>query len=161
MEILNKIYKDKFALTALVVLLVLYLIILFADFIAPYSKYYSNRDASYAPPSKVYTIDENGKLSLPYTYNYIREYESSLMQTIYKQDRSQKHYLKLFVKGEEYKILGFIPANIHLFGTKDDGQLYLLGTDINGRDVFSRLLFGGRASMTVGFLSLFIVFPIG
>ena len=83
------------------------------------------------------------------------------MQTIDKQDRSQKHYLKLFVRGEEYKILGVIPANIHLFGTKDGGQLYLLGTDINGRDVFSRLLFGGRVSMTVGFLSLFIVFPIG
>ena len=111
---------------------------------------------SYAPPSKVYTIDENGKWSLPYTYNYIREYEPSLMQTIYKQDRSQKHYLKLFAKGEKYKFLGLIPSDRHLIGTDEGGQLYLLGTDINGRDVFSRLLFGGRISMTIGFLSLFI-----
>ncbi|MBQ7764771.1 ABC transporter permease, partial [bacterium] len=161
MELLNKIYKDKFTFVALLILCFLYVIILFADFIAPYSNYYSNRDLSYAPPSKVYTITQEGKLSLPYTYNYVREFEPSLMQTIYKQDRSQKHYLKLFVRGEEYKILGLIPCNIHLFGAENGGQIHLLGTDINGRDVFSRLLFGGRISMTVGFLSLFIVFPIG
>ena len=161
MELFQKIKKDKFAFIALIILALLYLVILMADFIAPYSKYYSNREMSYAPPSKVYTIDENGKLSFPYTYNYKREFEPSLLQTIYKQDRSQKYYLKLFVKAEEYKILGIIPCNIHLFGLDKGGQLYLLGTDINGRDVFSRLLFGGRISMTIGFLSLFIVFPIG
>ena len=160
-ELVQKIYKDKFAFGAFLVLALLYIVILLADFIAPYTNYYSNRDLSYAPPSKVYTIDENGKFSWPYTYNYTREFEPSLMQTIYKQDRSQKYYVKLFVKGEKYKFLGIIPSDRHLFGVEDGGQLYLLGTDINGRDVFSRLLFGGRISMTIGFLSLFIVFPIG
>jgi peptide/nickel transport system permease protein len=50
---------------------------------------------------------------------------------------------------------------IHLFSTDRNGRIFLLGTDINGRDVFSRLLFGGRISMTIGFLALFILFPIG
>ena len=131
MELMKKIYKDKFAFGALIVLALLYLVILFADFIAPYSNYYSNREMSYAPPSKVYTIDENGKWSKPYTYNYTREFEPSLMQTIYKQDRTQKHYLKLFVKGEKYKFLGIIPCDRYLIGTDKGGQLYLLGTDIN------------------------------
>lgn len=148
MESLKKIFKDKFAFTAFIVLAILYIVILFADFIAPYSSTYANREKSYVPPSKVYTINEKGKLSLPYTYNYIREYEPTLMQTIYKQDRSKKYFIKPFVNG-------------HLFGVENGGELYLLGTDINGRDVFSRLLFGGRISMTVGFLSLFVVFPIG
>jgi len=161
MEILQKIFKDKFAKAAFIVLSVMYFLILFADFIAPYSNYYSNRDMSYAPPSKIYMIDENGKISLPYTYNYVREYEPALMQTIYKQDRDIKYYIKPFAHGEKYKFLGIIPTDRHLFGVRDGGYIYLLGTDINGRDVFSRLLFGGRISMTVGFLSLFIVFPIG
>ena len=161
METLKKILKDDFAKIAFWVLIILYFLILFADFIAPYTSTYSNRDLSYAPPSKVYTIDENGKWSLPYTYNYVREFEPTLMQTIFKQDRSKKYYIKLFAKGEEYKILGIFPFDRHLFGVNDGGEIHLLGTDINGRDVFSRILFGGRISMTIGFLSLFIVFPIG
>ena len=161
MDILNKIFKDKFAKWAFIVLAFLYLVILFADFIAPYSSTYSNRDLSYAPPSKVYTITEEGKFSRPYTYNYIREFEPELMQTVYKQDRSVKYYIKPFVKGEKYKLFGVIPTHRHLFGVAQGGEIHPLGTDINGRDIFSRLLFGGRISMTIGFLSLFIVFPIG
>ena len=161
MEFIKKIFNDKFARTAFIILALLYITILFADFLSPYSSMYSNRDLAYAPPSKIYTIDENGKFSLPYTYNYIREYDSNLMQTVFKQDRSKKYYIKIFTKAEKYKFLGIIPTNRHLFGLERGGELHLLGTDINGRDVFSRLLFGGRISLTVGFLALLIVFPIG
>ena len=161
MELLQNIFKDKFARISLIVLLCLYFVILLADFIAPYSSIYSNRNMSYAPPSKIYTINENKKICMPYTYNYIREYNPVLMQTIYRQDRSKKYPIKFFVKAEEYKFLGLFATQRHFFGTENGGQLYLLGTDINGRDVFSRLLFGGRISMTIGFLALLIVFPIG
>ena len=97
MELMHKIFNDKFAKIAFIVLTILYFIILFADFIAPYTNHYSNRELSYAPPSNVYSIDENGHFSRPYTYNYIREYEPKLMQTIYKQDRSKKYYINLFL----------------------------------------------------------------
>lgn len=157
----KEILKDKFAGKALIILMVMYLCIACANFIAPYSKDFSDRNQAYAPPSPVYTITEEGKLSLPYTYNYIRVFEPKLYQNVYQLDRSQKHYLRLFAKGEQYKILGIIPCSLHLFGTDEGGRFYLLGTDINGRDVFSRLLFGGRISLTIGFLALFILFPIG
>lgn len=161
-SIFKQLVRDKFALLALVVLGIIYFSLLFADIIAPYSKDFSDRTQSYAPPSKIFTINEQGKWSLPYTYNYKREYDPEMMQVDYKLDRSQKYFLKFFVRGEKYKFLGIIPCSRHFIGTDSpQGRLYLLGTDINGRDVFSRILFGGRISMTIGFLALFVLFPIG
>ncbi len=160
-EVLQKLWKDKFARAALIVLALIYLALFFADFIAPYTKDFSDRTMAYVPPSKVFTIDETGKLSKPYTYNYVREFDPVNLEIKYSLDRTQKHYIKFFSKGQPYKFLGLIPMKRHLFTTDQAGRIYLLGTDINGRDVFSRLLFGGRISMTIGFLALFVLFPIG
>lgn len=160
-EVISQLWKDKFARIALLVLAAIYFALFFADFIAPYTKDFSDRTMSYVPPSKVFTIDENGKLSKPYTYNYIREFDQNNLEIKYSLDRSQKHYIKFFSQGQPYKFLGLIPMKRHLFTTDTNGRIFLLGTDINGRDVFSRLLFGGRISMTIGFLALFVLFPIG
>lgn len=160
-SVFKQLTRDKFSLIALIVLFVIYFSLLFADIIAPYSKDFSDRNQSYAPPSKIFVINENGKLSLPYTYNYKREYDPDAMQVDYKLDKSHKYFLKLFPRGDKYKFLGLIPCSRHIIGVEPHGRLYLLGTDINGRDVFSRILFGGRISMTIGFLALFVLFPIG
>ncbi|MCM1338531.1 MAG: ABC transporter permease [Muribaculaceae bacterium] len=160
-DIIKQLWKDKFARIALIVLGVIYLALFFADFIAPYTKDFSDRTMAYVPPSKIFTIDENGKLSKPYTYNYVREFDNENLEIKYNLDRSKKHHIKFFSKGQPYKFLGLIPMKRHLFTTDKDGRIFILGTDINGRDVFSRLLFGGRISMTIGFLALFILFPIG
>ena len=160
-DVLKQLWKDKFARIALIVLGIIYLALFFADFIAPYTKDFSDRTMAYVPPSKIFTIDENGKFSKPYTYNYKREFDETDLKIVYTLDRSQKHYVKFFAKGQPYKFLGLIPMKRHLVTTDADGRLFLLGTDINGRDVFSRLLFGGRISMTIGFLALFVLFPIG
>lgn len=151
-EILDGLMKDKFAKIALFVLFLIYFALAFANFIAPYSKDFSDRSLAYAPPSKIFTIDENGKLSKPYTYNYKRSFDEKNFN-MYQLERSQKYYLKFFSKGQDGKF--------HLVTVPQGGNLFLLGTDINGRDVFSRLLFGGRISMTIGFLALFVLFPIG
>lgn len=160
-DLIKQLWKDKFARIALVVLGVIYFALLFADFIAPYTKDFSDRTMAYVPPSKIFTIDENGRFSKPYTYNYKREFDSQDLKIVYTLDRSQKHYVKFFAQGQKYKFLGLIPMKRHLVTTDEGGRLYLLGTDINGRDVFSRILFGGRISMTIGFLALFVLFPIG
>ena len=160
-EVLQQLWKDKFARIALIVLGVIYLALFLADFIAPYTKDFSDRTMAYVPPSKIFTITPEGKLSKPYTYNYIREFDQNNLEIKYTLDRSKRHYVKFFAKGQPYNFLGLIPMKRHLITTDTDGRLFLLGTDINGRDVFSRLLFGGRISMTIGFLALFVLFPIG
>lgn len=160
-EVFQQLWKDKYAKIALMVLGVIYFALLFADFLAPYTKDFSDRAMAYVPPSKIFTIDENGKFSRPYTYNYIRDFDGENLRITYRLDRSKKHYIKFFSSGQQYKFLGLVPLRLHLFTTDDDGRIYLLGTDINGRDVFSRILFGGRISMTIGFLALLVLFPIG
>ena len=119
-EVLKKLWNDKFSRISLIVLGMIYLALFFADFLAPYTKDFSDRTMAYVPPSKIFVINETNHLSKPYTYNYTREFDSDTA-----------------------------------------GRLFLLGADINGRDVFSRILFGGRISMTIGFLALFVLFPIG
>lgn len=160
-SILAQILRDKYSTIALIVLILLYVGIFLADFLAPYSKEFSDRHRAYAPPSPVFTIDENGRLSKPYTYNYVRTFDPEEFKITYKLDRSKKFYLKFFSKGEKYKFLGLIPMKLHLVTVEPEGRLFLLGTDINGRDILSRILFGGRISLTIGFLALFISFPLG
>ena len=94
-EVLQQLWKDKFARFALIILGLIYLALFLADFIAPYTKDFSDRTMAYVPPSKVFTIDKNGKLSKPYTYNYIREFNPQTLEIEYNLDRSQKHYIKL------------------------------------------------------------------
>ncbi len=151
-EIFDGLMKDKFAKIALWVLFIIYFALAFANFIAPYDKNYSNRKLAYAPPSPIFTIDENGKFSRPYTYNYKRSFDEKNFN-IYQLDRTKKYYIKFLSKSDDNKF--------HLITTDKGGDLFLLGTDINGRDVFSRLLYGGRISMTIGFLALLVLFPIG
>ena len=146
-NILKAILKDKFAHCAFWVLVILYLSVFLAPFISPYSKDYSNRDKAYCPPSKIYVINQEGKLSLPYTYNYIRYFDKETFETKYVEDKTKKYRVKYFDKT--------------FYNVEEGGELYLLGTDINGRDNFSRLLYGGQISLTIGFLALLVSFPLG
>lgn len=147
-KFIKKLTKDKIVLTAIIVLISMYICIAFAPFFAPYSKHFSDRSLSYAPPSKIFIINQEGKLSWPYTYNYKRRFNPETFRMDYTLDRSQKHYLQFFRDG-------------HLVNVDEPGRLFLLGGDINGRDVFSRLFYGGQISLTIGFLALLISFPIG
>lgn len=160
MNILQKILKDKIAGFCLIVLILLYFFILFCDFISPYNPNTRDPKASYLPPSMIYCF-ENGHLESPFIYRifYIFDKDNFVKKII--EDKSKKYYIGFFTKGEDYKLFGFIPLNIRLFGINGDQRIYLFGTDRNGRDIFSRILHGGRPSLTIGFIGLLIVFPLG
>ena len=156
-----KLKNDKIPFFAFIVLFILYFLILFADFFAIYPSTYSNRKLAYQPPSNIYLINKDNKIVHPYTYNFKKTFNNETLTIEYQQDRTQKYKIKLFGKGYEYKLFGIFKTNIHLISKPDDCNLFLLGTDINGHDVYSRLFFGGQISLTIGFLALLISFPLG
>jgi len=160
-KMLDRLSKDRAAFIALIVLVGLYLSVAFADFLAPYSAQHYERILSKAPPTPIYMVDENGRPSWPYVFRYKMSYNPQTFTQEFMPDTDHPYYLHFFVHGEPYKLFGIIPGDLRLFGVDAPGQLSILGNDINGRDLFSRMLYGGQISLTIGFLSLFIVFPIG
>lgn len=151
--------KNQFANVCVVILFILYGSAIFADFLSPYSFKNEERRYSYAPPTSI-KIWDKGKLVRPYIHGFELSY-NEYHQRIYKTDGSRKYALKLFYEGDQYKLLGLFPCQYHLFGVERGGRLYLLGADSRGRDLFSRLLFGARVSLSIGLIGVIISFSIG
>jgi peptide/nickel transport system permease protein len=141
-------------MTSLVLLLVLYLLMLFAEFIAPYSPATSFADKTYHPPNVRLA---GGKLQAQ---------EARVTNTItwkYARVRGEYTPIRFFAKGQPYKLWGLIPMERHLFttGSAESGvygscPVFLMGADNLGRDLFSRIIHGSRISLTIGFIATFI-----
>ncbi len=151
--------KSQIAVIGGAILIVLYTLALFAPFVAPYPQDELDRERYYHPPMRLHWIDPAGKLHL---WPFIHPTRVSNQATFtYAEDRSQLLPLRLFAVGGTYRLFGFLHTRRHFFGVAPPGRLYLLGTDGLGRDVFSRLLFGGQISLTVGLVGIAISFTIG
>src|SRR5258708_9975281 len=142
----------------LLVLAVMHGIVLCAGFFAPYNPVEQDRKNPYLPPMRLHVVDTQKHLHLrPFVYLFqIRPGPSDQ----YAEDTEQPRPLKFFVTGDRYRLLGFVPAHLHLFGADND-RIYLLGTDAFGRDQLSRLLFGGQVSLLAGLLGAGITLLLG
>ena len=152
--------RNRMAMTGGIILILFYALALFANFAAPYGMDVQNRSLYYCPPTRLHFFDETGSFHLrPFVYGKVLE---DRKWTLYKDDTTKMYPIKLFAKGEPFKILGIIPSDRHLFGLESkDGRIFLLGTDQFGRDVFSRLLFGARISLSIGLVGILISFSFG
>ena len=124
--------------------------LLFAGFLAPYSPTEQQRDFAYAPPTRVHFVDQAGCIHLrPFVYA-IRPSDFDGFQ--YSEDRNRVFPIRLFVRNN---------AGLHLVAVDAPAQIFLLGTDGYGRDIFSRILFGGRISLAAALLATFVSLAIG
>lgn len=168
---LSNFKKNRWAVLSVYVLFVLYAAAVFADFLAPYSFKNENRSYSYCPPTKIHVMD-NGKLSWPFVYGVTLTFDE-FHKRVYKVNTREKFAVRFFVRGDEYRFLGLIPGRLHLFGVREPARLasgeetarqarfYLLGADSRGRDLFSRILYGARISLSIGLIGVLISFVIG
>src|SRR5215475_4941717 len=146
------------ARTWLVFLVLLHSVVLAAGFVAPYDPAYQDRDHPYAPPMKVHFVDVSGKFHFrPFAYLQ-RVKEGSFDQ--YEDDHAAIIPVKFFVRAASYRVLGIIPGTLHLFGAEGT-RINLLGTDGYGRDLFSRILYGGQISLLAGLLATLVSLLIG
>lgn len=155
-----KFKKHKVAMMGGVIVILFYLVAVFAEFFAVVGFQTHNKEYVYAPPQMLHLF-RDGKLLL-HVYGYKFERDPVSFKKTWAIDDTVIIPVRFFSHGEEYKLLGFIPADLHLIGAvNDEDPLYLLGADKSGRDVFSRILFSARVSLTVGLVGVALSFIIG
>ncbi len=155
-----KFRKNRLAIVGAVVVVAFYLIALFADFFAPVSTSTYIADYAYAPPQTI-NLFRDGQFA-PYVNGYGFDRDPQSFKKIFKLDENTIIPIGLFVHGEPYKLWGFIDTDIHLIGPTEPNQpFYLMGADKSGRDVFSRIIFSSRISLSIGPASVAISIVLG
>jgi peptide/nickel transport system permease protein len=146
---------------SLCVIGLLYMLAIFADFIAPYSFDDEQRRLSYCPLMHVNFMDGDGRFHLrPFVYKYSYTFDE-YYNRVYVQDKSRRYPVRFFVEGSEHRLLGLIPMRTRLFGVDEPARIYVLGADYRGRDLFSRILYGSRISLSIGFVGVAVSFFVG
>jgi peptide/nickel transport system permease protein len=158
----QKLKNNSLAKYGALVLLIFYLVVIAAEFVAPYDPYVSQQDGSLLPPTQIFWRDQAGQLIGPHIYPTTQgPVDLETGDRKLKVDRSKPSPVHLFVRGAEYKLLGVISGNLHLFGAEGEARFNVLGTDEQARDQFSRLVYGGRVSLFIGLVGIAISFPLG
>ena len=157
--------QHKVALISLVVVCLFYVTVPGAGFLAISDPVEGRSARSLVPPQPIHFFDEGA--FRPHVCPVEGERDPHTFEKIYEADCSQKIDITLFAQGFEYKFLGLIPANTHLLGVSDpdtyraEEAIFLLGTDTQGRDLYSRMIFGTRTSLTIGLVGVTLSLILG
>lgn len=162
----RKLKKHKLARVSMVILGILYISALFGQFIAPYGL--EEFDGLYrnSGPTNIYFTFE-GEYVGPHVYKLVKTIDRTNFTVTITEDTSEYYPIEFFVHGTEYKFLGLFKTDLHLFGVGEGSnggtgaKVMLFGADSLGRDLFSRVLFGGQVSLTIPFASAIISLFLG
>ena len=154
--------RHRLAMLATVIVAMFYLVVIFADFLAYAPPTASEAQRSLLPPQRIDWFDQ-GRFA-PHVHPLVGQRDPITLKRVYERDRSRKIRVRFFAPGFEYYLFGFIPANRRLLGVEDakaEETLFLLGTDEQGRDQWSRLMFATRTSLTIGLAGVAMALVLG
>lgn len=150
--------KHRLALIGLIILGPIYFVAVFAGFFAPAGADTTHATLTYAPPQQVHFSSDLGF----YVHGYETTRNDETFEQTYRIDPDNVIDVGLFVRGDEYRVLGLFTTDIHLIGAENHGDpVFLLGSDHGGRDLLSRLIYGARVSLSIGLVGVFASFVLG
>jgi peptide/nickel transport system permease protein len=155
--------KHRLAVASGVVVIAFYLIAAFADFLAYADPHASDARRGYVPPQMIRLFTPEGEF-LPHVQGLRGVRNMQTFRLEYRPDPDRIVPVEFFARGYEYDLFGLFPTDIHLLGLRDAGPadgIFLLGTDVQGRDLFSRLMVATRVSLTIGLVGVTISLFLG
>jgi peptide/nickel transport system permease protein len=156
--------KHRMAMVAAGVLIVFYVVAAFCEFFAPYDPDGALLQFKQVPPTTIHFQDVQGNFQAPFVYQHKRAMDPQTLLITDVEDTSARYPLEFFVHGFKYKLLWFGETDMHLFGlpaAQERQGVFLLGTDRLGRDMFSRIAYGARLSLSMGMVSVFLSLILG
>ena len=155
-----KLRRHRLAVICGIILALNYTTILFSEIIAPYNLHTRHTDFIYSPPQSIHLFHE-GQFIGPFVYARDYELDLEILKRNYPERTDQPQPLRFFCQGDPYEFWGLFEARFHLVCPPEDGTFFLLGTDRLGRDMFSRITYGARISLTIGLVGIMISFFFG
>jgi peptide/nickel transport system permease protein len=156
-----KFRRHRLAIIGGSILAILYLMAIFADFLSPYTPDQTFTKYPFHKPMPIQIIDSEGKLQRPFIYGTVSKRDAITLELIHTLDKNVRYPIGFFAHGEPYKFLGLIETDLHLFSVAKPGVIFLFGTDDIGRDLFSRILYAARLSLSIGLVGVSLSFLIG
>lgn len=197
--------KHRLAMLGAIVVVLFYLVVIFADFLAYADPDSSDANRQYMPPQSInWTID--GKFS-PNVYYLRGERDLKTLKRVYTEDKKIRIPIEFFTRGYKYRLLGLFETDVHLLGVGEpilepgasltpvassgaalaaqlglklpttsaatpaapaaaikitpENSLFLVGTDQQGRDMWSRTLIATRVSLTIGLVGVALSLVLG
>ena len=151
--------RHRPAVVSMAFLALMYLSTVISEFIAPYDLQTRSSAYIFAPPQQVHLFHE-GKFLGPFVYALKTARDMETLQRVYTPDTTRPQPLRFFCLGDSYEFWGLIEGSFHFVCPPKGGQFFWLGTDRLGRDMFSRIVYAARISLTIGLIGITLSFAL-